>query len=144
MERADFYVGMGLDAEWLGSVSRCGEIWAISTPILLQVNQTMYEESVIEYIKYCEGVVANHVCQWPWIWNDSRMTAFSYMFLPEYNKVFMSIMGEELLDPIKIMQGESIIESDVKLGAPDFPLMIDQIRLEDIEAEYGYKPTTLI
>ena len=140
MEKADFYVGVGRQADWIGSVAKCGEIWAVSTPILLQVNKTMYEELVIEYINFCEGIVANHVCQWPWPWADSKMTDYSYIFIPEHEKVYMSIEGGDLLDPIKIIQGKSLIEANVYLGAPDFPPMIEQTYFEDTKL-YGQKST---
>lgn len=143
MYKADFYVGMGPSAEWLGSVSRCGEIWAISNALLLQVNQTMYEEAVIEYIKFCEGVVANHVCEWPWDWMDSRMTDYSYTFIPEQNKVFMSMFGEELIDPIKIIQGDSVLEALTELGIPEFPTMIDSVPFEEVD-KYGLESTAII
>jgi len=140
MEKADFYVGMGLEAEWIGSVPRCGEIVAISTPIFLQVNRVMYEELVLEYIKACEGVVANHICQWPWEWMDSRMTDYSYFFVPELAKTFVSIQGGDLLDPIKILQGEDLMTADAMLGCPDFPVMIDCVCYED-ELFYGQEST---
>jgi len=140
MEKADFYVGDGRQADWVGSVNRCGEIWAISTPILLQVNRTMYEELVIEYINFCEGVVANHVCQWPWEWPDSSGTDYSYIFSPAHEKVYMSIQGGDLMDPIKIVQGESMTEANCFMGPPIFPTMIDQICFEEKEL-HGHKST---
>ncbi len=141
MEKADFYVGMGSNADWIGSVEKCGEVWALDTTILIQVNKTMYEELVIEYIKFYKGIVANHVCQWPWEWTDSRMTNYSYIFIPEHEKVYMSIEGGDLMDPIKVIQGESIIEANAMLGPPIFPLMVDQICYEDMESD-GYPLTT--
>ncbi len=143
MEKADFYVGTGRKADWIGSVNRCGEIWAISTPILLQVNRTMYEEMVIEYINFCEGVVANHVCQWPWEWQDSRMTDYSYIFVPDHAKVYMSIEGGDLLDPIKVIQGESLLDANCYLGPPMFPVMIEQVCFEDKEL-YGQELTASV
>ena len=141
MEKADFYVGQGRQAEWIGSVSKCGEVWEVSPKIFLHVNQTMYEEAVIEYINFCEGIVANHSCQWPWEWSDGRMTDYSYFFLPEQEKVYMSIEGGILLDPIKIIQGEPISEADAYLGSPIFPLMIETVCFEDRKL-YGQTPTT--
>lgn len=143
MEKADFYVGMGRDADWIGSISRCGSVYEISTPILLQVNRVMYEELVIEYIKFCEGLVANHICQWPWQWPDSQMTDYSYFFLPEFEKVYVSIGGHDLLDPIKLVQGESLIEANAMIGPPIFPLMTEQICFED-KILYGQESTALI
>ena len=143
MKKADFYVGMGKESEWIGSVSKCGEIWALSTQILIQVNKTMYEELVVEYINFCEGIVANHVCQWPWPWADSRMTDYSYIFIPKYEKVFMSIEGGVLMDPIKIVQGKDVIEASTYLGPPIFPLMINEIPYNDKEL-YGQELTASI
>lgn len=143
MKKADFYVGMGRDALWVGSVSKSGEIWDMSIDILIQVNKTMYEELAVEYINFYDGIVANHVCQWPWPWADSKMTDYSYIFMPEYEKVFMSMEGGDLLDPIKIMQGKDMIESNAHLGPPIFPIMIDQIHYNDEEL-YGHKLTASI
>jgi hypothetical protein len=136
MEKADFYVGLGLGAEWIGSVRKYGEITSISTPIFLQVNQVMYEELVFEYIRSCEGIIANHICQWPWEWMDSRMTDYSYFFDPETSKVYVSIEGGYLLDPIKLLQGEDLITANTMLGCPDFPTMIECVCYEDSEL-YG-------
>lgn len=133
MNKADFYVGMGPEADWIGSVSKCGNVYELSTPILLQVNRIMFEELSIEYIKFCEGVVANHICQWPWQWPDSRMTDFSYIFLPQMEKVYVSIQGGDLLDPIMLVQGESLIEANAMLGPPVFPSMVEQVCFEDME-----------
>jgi hypothetical protein len=143
MERADFYVGMGPEAKWLGSVSRCGEIWQVPLSLLIQVNQTMYEEAVAEYIDYCQGIQGNHVCMWPWDWADSRMTEYSYMYIPQHEKIYMSILGGDLLDPIKIQQGRSLIEANTLLGPPIFPLMVDLVSYEE-EYINGQKPTVII
>lgn len=141
--KADFYIGMGPSAEWLGSVHRCGELWALSTNILIQSSRVMYEELVTEYIELCKGIVAEHVCQWPWPWDDSRMTEYTYIFLPTRNKVYMSVMGEMLVDPIRLLKGEDLQTANSMLGYPDFPVMIDRVSLEDID-QYGYETPTII
>jgi hypothetical protein len=142
MERADFYVGMGESADWIGSISKGGSIWEIPTDIIIQVNRVMFEEMCIEYIKSKQGVVANHICQWPWDWEDSRLTSFAYIFSPEHEKVYVSIEGNDLMDPLKIVQGYSIIEANVMLGPPIFPVMIETISIE--EAENGSEITSII
>ena len=142
-ENADFYVGMGDHADWVGSVSKGGSIYNVPTDLLIQVNRVMFEEIAIEYIKHCNGVVANHVCEWPWSWSDSRMTTYSYIFYPEHEKVYLSIEGDDLLDPIKVVQGFSIIEANVMLGPPIFPIMVETISREDLEF-YGSKITSII
>ena len=121
--KADFYVGVGQDAEWIGSVSNFGEIYQIPIEIFIQVNNIMYEEKVFEFIKLCNGIIGQHPCKWPWPWEDSRMTDYSYFFIPEHEKVYASIEGNELIDPIKILQGYSLLEASTGLGVPEFPNM---------------------
>jgi hypothetical protein len=70
------------------------------------------------------------------------MTDYSYIFLPEYSEVFMSIQGQDLLDAVKIIQGATITEAMTFLGPPIFPVMIEQISYE--EMTYGSKLTTSI
>lgn len=142
MDKADFYVGMGEDADWVGSVSKGGSIWYVPIELLIQVNRVMFEELAIDYIKSCNGIVANHICQWPWPWNDSKFTPYSYIFSPEHEKVYLSIEGEDLLDPIKVVQGLSMIDANTLLGPPIFPLMIERISME--EAENGFEITSII
>lgn len=131
MYNADFYVGSGRNADWIGSVKKNGDIWHIPPELLLQVNRIMFEEMVIDFIKENDGIVANHICEWPWDWTDSRMTENTYLFLPEYERVYMSILGEDLIDPVKIIQGESILDAMTYLGPPIFPVMVEQISYED-------------
>ena len=134
MYKADFYVGTGQRADWIGSVRRNGDIWNIPPILLLQVSKIMFEELAIDFIneKQNDGIVANHICEWPWDWSDSRMTDFSYLFIPEYEKVYMSIDGGDLLDPVKIIQGKSMIDAMTYLGPPTFPVMVEQISLEEL------------
>ena len=139
-QRADFYVNTEEGLEWIGSVLDHGDIWSVPLEILIQINKTTFEESVAEYIQKCGGVVANHPCQWPWAWADSRMTDYSYILVPELEKVFMSIEGGNVLDPISVVQGYSVDESDVQFGPPIFPMM----KKEGYEDTHGSKFTASI
>jgi hypothetical protein len=111
--KADFYNGL----EWIGSIKEGGEIWNVPLLILIQVNPITFEEDVFDYIRKCDGIIANHPCQWPWDWPDSRMTDYTYIFHPSYGKVFVSLEGSDLLDPIKIYQGFSIDEAEAGIVA---------------------------
>lgn len=111
--RADFYSGL----EWIGSILKGGEIWSVPLSVLIQVNQTMFEEEAFDYIRACEGLIASHPCQWPWQWPDSRMTDYTYIFHPAHNKVFVSERGSDLLDPVKLVQGYSLEESSAGIVA---------------------------
>ena len=53
------------------------------------------------------------------------MTDYSYFFIPEQAKVYVSMQGDILLDPIKLIQYGSILEADSLMGPPIFPMMVE-------------------
>ena len=93
MTKADFYIGNGIAANWIGSIREDGYPRGISLEILICTNPTLYEELVVDFIHEREGVVKTEGGKWPWLWPDSRMTDYSYMFLPDHSKVFASNYG---------------------------------------------------
>jgi hypothetical protein len=80
MTRADFYIGQGVDANWIGSIFHDGYPTRIPLEILICVNPILYEELVVEFIKSDKGVVRSENGKWPWLWGDSRLTDYSYIF----------------------------------------------------------------
>ena len=145
--RADFYVGLGSKADWIGSLLQDGSVWNIPIEILIQVNRIMFEELSIDFIKKCGGIVAQEDGKWPHLWSDSRMSDYSYIFHPGHEKVYMHQMGVNLLfDPVKILQGFSTIESNSFLDTPIFPVMRKEtkIKTEEILKEYGYPYTATV
>jgi len=83
--RADFYVGSGKNAEWLGSVAWDGYEWEDSDNDIHKVkNETEYRE-------YVNNILVNRDDAtfpkdgWPWPWNDSNTTDCIYSY--ENNKV---------------------------------------------------------
>jgi hypothetical protein len=89
--RADFYVGRGLDAEWLGSVAMDGyavaemeaehadrgdenrAIWAIKTA----TDEKAFREAVKAYLDFQSH---STYPEQGWPWDDSRTTDFAYAF----------------------------------------------------------------
>ncbi len=140
--KADFYVGMGKKSEWIGSLLSSGDVWNIPVDIFIQVNQMMFEEMVLEFLHDHDGVVD----EWPHPWSDSRMSDYSYIFYPEHEKVYMSQAGEILVDPIKILQGQSLTEANVFLGEPKFPIMLPQTlnQTEELLKQYGLPSTSSV
>ena len=122
MTKADFYIGNGIAANWIGSVYSDAYPSGIPIQILICVNPTLFEEEVVEYIHRVQGVVKTDGDQWPWLWPDSQLTDYSYMFLPDHNKVLASNYGGNLFDPIKYLQDGDILTADAGLGRPVFPL----------------------
>jgi len=122
MTKADFYIGNGIAANWIGSIREDGYPRGISLEILICTNPTLYEELVVDFIHEREGVVKTEGGKWPWLWPDSRMTDYSYMFLPDHSKVFASNYGGNFFDPIKCIQEGEMQSAYAGLGRPVFPL----------------------
>ncbi len=79
--RADFYVGRGKDAEWLGSIAWKGsptsmreQGWA---SILDAACEADYRDAVNKLIETREDAAAP-VQGWPWPWDDSSVTDYAY------------------------------------------------------------------
>jgi len=122
--RADFYIGVR-EPKWIGSLSMDGFPWSIACKILIQVNKTMYEETVIEYLemKKKHSIIPSYGDKWPWPWPDSRMSDYSYYFSNAYGKVYAySMVDSIMIDPLKVMQGEDLNSARVDI-IPTFPKM---------------------
>ena len=50
MTKADFYIGNGIAANWIGSIREDGYPRGISLEILICTNPTLYEELVVDFI----------------------------------------------------------------------------------------------
>jgi hypothetical protein len=122
MTKADFYIGTGVAANWIGSIFNDGYVHGIPLDILICVNPTLYEELVVEFIQAMEGVVKTNGDKWPWLWPDSRMTDYSYIFIKNLSKVVASHYGGIMFDPIKHLNEGDMVSADVGLGKPVFPL----------------------
>lgn len=117
--RADFYIGVR-DPKWIGSLSMDGHPWSIACNVLIQVNKTMYEEKVVDFL---ETNPAGNVEKWMWPWEDSQLTDYSYFFSNAYGKVYAYCMKEKMMfDPLKIMQGEDLNSARVDIDVT-FPKM---------------------
>ena len=122
MTKADFYIGTGIAANWIGSINEDGYITGIALDILTCTNQTLYEELVVEFIEGRNGVVKTNGDKWPWLWPDSRMTDYSYMFIEDLGKVVVSYFGRDMFDPLHYLQEGDMRAASVGLGHPVFPL----------------------
>lgn len=78
--RADFYVGRGKDAEWLGSIAWDGYPSGLDAPQLLAATgEPHYREEVASLLaKRDDGTVPAD--GWPWPWKDSGTTDYAYAF----------------------------------------------------------------
>lgn len=138
--KADFYRGHGNDAVWIGSVERDGYPDIIPAEILIQVNGVMFEELVVEFLqsRRPNSYIASEGDRWPWLWENSQMTDFTYAFFN--NKVHVGHFGQ-VMDPVRIVQGDDMITSQISTQPLRLPNMASKfIRLMK-EIEYGSEIT---
>lgn len=80
--RADFYVGTGDKAEWLGSIAWDGYEWAEDESCDLAKAETEqgFREAVAQILSGREDATTPDM-GWPWPWNDSGTTDYAYFFV---------------------------------------------------------------
>lgn len=102
--RADFYVGSGTAAEWIGSVAFDGYEWAEDKthPIRTADSPQAFRTAVALLLSQREDATLPPM-GWPWPWPDSRTTDYAYMH--DGGKVVSYAFGRQcdengrLLDP---------------------------------------------
>jgi hypothetical protein len=79
--RADFYVGKGAQAEWLGSKAFDGGLWGIPDMVLNSNTEEEYRTAIAEFFKGRKDVTHPEE-GWPWPWEDSQTSDYAYTFAP--------------------------------------------------------------
>lgn len=102
--KADFYLGRGLKAKWIGSITYGGYTPSENgrTLIINVCNantEEKYREAVLALINYEHSEGFNPENGWPWDYPDSSGTDYSYYFA--YHTVKCSCYGSVLFDPFK-------------------------------------------
>ena len=87
--RADFYVGRGVEAEWLGSIAWVGHPHSIDPMILAARTESQYRRHVRAFLKRDDATLPKQ--GWPWPWEDSRTTDYAYAF--DGGAVFAACLG---------------------------------------------------
>ena len=79
--RADFYIGTGETAEWIGSVAWDGYEWDEDKdcPLMTAKTEEEYRAAVAEIAKERDDWTAPEQ-GWPWPWKDSGTTDYAYYF----------------------------------------------------------------
>ena len=79
--RADFYVGTGPKAEWLGSIAYDGYEWAEKGRRCLFMRIIKKKDFLNAVAKILTRDDATKPEQgWPWPWDDSGLTDYAYAF----------------------------------------------------------------
>lgn len=113
--RADFYVGQGKDAEWLGSIGWDGYPDGIAEGVLKAVDAYSFRAAVQAFFADRRDVTLPEQ-GWPWPWNDSGTTDYSYWHFD--GKTWGSSFGRDLFP---CDQPEP--EEDTGAACPDMPDM---------------------
>ena len=106
--RADFYVGRGKGAEWLGSIAWDGYPTGIAgkkhgtsngdvttSPILTATSEEVFRAEVrAELASREDGTTPDR--GWPWPWNTSHTTDYAYAF--DGDRVWSSCFGHAWFD----------------------------------------------
>ena len=96
--RADFYVGKGESAEWIGSIAWDGYPDGIDRHVFAVVIEAQYREAITEFFTTCDSATLPDK-GWPWPWTDSRTTDYAYAF--DDGRVWASCFGRAWFDPLK-------------------------------------------
>jgi hypothetical protein len=114
--RADFYIGRGKSAEWLGSIAWGGYPESIDKKLLKAKTKDNFVSALNKFFKGRDDVTLPKD-GWPWPWDDSNTTDFSYAF--DDGKVYATCFGSHWFDPL-IEQSDECQERE---GKSEFPNM---------------------
>lgn len=96
--RADFYLGKGENAQWLGSIAWDGYPDGIDEAILKSKTKEHYIKKLRIFFSERDDVTLPRD-GWPWPWEDSNTTDYAYAF--DKAKVSASCFGSNWFDPLK-------------------------------------------
>lgn len=96
--RADFYVGRGEKAEWLGSIAFDGYPEGVDKNILWAACEQDYRNAVAA-LENTRSDFTKPEMGWPWPWEDSNGTDYAYTW--EDDSVIASSFGSPWFDTKK-------------------------------------------
>lgn len=89
--RADFYVGRGESAEWLGSVAWDGNPRGIDDPVLTATTESDFRAAVEAFFTTRDDATRPRE-GWPWPWDSGLLTDYSYAL--DEGRVYASNFGQ--------------------------------------------------
>lgn len=117
--RADFYVGRGETAEWIGSITSVGYPDGIDATVFNVTTEDDYRAAVTEFFAQRDDVTLPSE-PWPWPWVNSQTTDYAYAF--DTDAVYASSFGCQWfkVDPDAELFGEPEYDSGAaKVPFPD-------------------------
>jgi hypothetical protein len=124
--------------EWIGSLFTDGSPFDLGVDLWFHVNKDQFINRVYDIlaVRMEDTALRELDEEWPWHWQDSQMTDYTYIFDECMGKVYMCELGGRLLDPVKIIQGMDVIGADIGYGKVKFPNMLEN-KLSNVEVLYG-------
>ena len=117
--RADFFVGIGPTAEWVGSISYDGGPRENGAEPLAATSEGAFRAAVEKLLS--SGTLATRPEEgWPWPWEDFRTSDYGYAWDPERGAVVASsgrawVTAQQLhADPDVIHMGERLRDEEVR------------------------------
>ena len=99
--RADFYIGTGKHAEWLGSVAwdgyeveECNDVKEPANRVRRAQTADDYRVAVTDFLDSRDDATYP-VNGWPWPWDDSNITDYAYSFVNDSVKWWPFYKDEE-------------------------------------------------
>jgi|SRR5262245_25436230 len=116
--RADFYVGRGENAEWIGSITWDGYPTGIAEAVLEATTEDDFRREVSDFFARRNDVTLSSE-PWPWPWENSQTTDYAYAFDGE--RVYASCFGHTWfeVDPSAEDYGDPDYEEGMKVPFPD-------------------------
>jgi hypothetical protein len=121
--RADFYVGRGEDAEWIGSIAWDGYPQAIDDSVKNATDEAGFRGAVETFMRGREDATKPEM-GWPWPWDTSHTTDYAYAF--DGGAVHASSFGSEWFDP---KRDEDEEHEELASKAAVFPNMASRKRM---------------
>lgn len=130
--RADFYVGRGQGAEWIGSIAWDGYPSGIDPQVLNCTGEAAYRHAVAAFLadRQDKTLPADG---WPWPWETSSTTDYAYAFDVGFGgRVWGSCFGGTWFDATKEQP-----DSDDDAPKAEFPDMSKAKQREKFGAHSG-------
>ena len=133
--RADFYVGRGEDAEWLGSVAWDGQPDGFDTPFYLADSESQYRGAIAKVAEERDDWIAPER-GWPWPWETSATSDYAYAF--DDGKVYATYSDHWWpIKPDDSYMGDPVgaVEDEIAYGEPGYDDAV-------VKAQAGLQATT--
>jgi hypothetical protein len=108
--RADFYLGRGAEAKWIGSIAwdgypegkRVADVMKSSTQEDFVAAVAAFADEVSSFSGQKKGDFTSPEMGWPWPWESSHMTDFAYMF--DDGQCWVSNFGSALAPAAEVLK----------------------------------------